>query len=215
MGSTEQPLPDSRFQFVPEGSAMPRYTISSYLLAVAAVLLVLRFHLLPAVFAGLAVYVLTLKLARHLPPNMNRFAHKVALGVVVVCVITCLTSASAAIWSFIGSSHGIAALLATIVDTLGSLRGTLPESVAELLPTTIEDLRQQLVEMFGDHVQKISVVGIESIKVFAHILLGMVVGGMAAVHHFREHDQAPPFISALRSGCERLPRLSTRWFSRR
>jgi len=183
-----------------------RNTTISYLLAVAAVLLVLRFHLVPAVFAGLAVYVLTLKLARHLPRNMNRFARQVALGVVVICVITCLTSASAAIWSFVGSSHGMAALLTTIVDTLGSLRSTLPESIAELLPTTIEGLRQQLVEMFGAHVQKISVVGIESIKVFAHILLGMVVGGMAAVHHFREYDSAPPFISALRS---RLRTLAT------
>jgi len=185
---------------------MPRYTTGSYLLAVAAVLMILCFHLVPAVFAGLAVYVLTLKLASHLPKNMNRFAHQVALGVVVICVITCLTCAAAALWSFIDSSHAIASLLATIVDTLGSLRSTLPDPVAELLPTTIEGLRQQLVEMFGEHVQKISVVGIESIKVFAHILLGMVVGGMAAVHHFKEHATAPPLISALRS---RLGNLAT------
>jgi len=183
-----------------------RYTTISYLLAVTAVFLVLHFHLLPAVLAGFAVYVLTLKLARHLPKNMNHFAHKVALGVVVVCVITCLTSACAVIWSFIDSSNSIAALLATVVDTLGSLRGTLPASVADVLPTTIEGLRQQLAELLGDHVQKISVVGMEGIKVFAHILLGMVVGGMAAVHHFREHDSAPPFIGALRS---RLRTLAT------
>jgi len=178
---------------------MPHPVAISYLLSVATVLLVLRFHLLPAVFAGLAVYVLTLKLSRHLPKNMNRFARKAALGVVVICVITCLTSACAAIWSFIGSSNGIAALLTTIVETLGSLRKTLPSSVAEILPATIEDLRQQLVELMGDHVQKISLVGMESIKVFAHILLGMVVGGMAAVHHFTEHHTAPPLINALRS----------------
>jgi len=185
---------------------MSRHTTISYLLAVIAVILVLSVHLLPAVFAGLAVYVLTLKLARHLPKNLNRFARKVALGVVVICVITCLISAGAAIWSFIGSSHGIAALLATVVDTLGSLRQTLPASTADLLPTTIEDLRQQLVEMFGDHVQKISVVGMEGIKAFAHVLLGMVVGGMAAVHHFTEHEMAPSFICALRA---RLRNLTT------
>ena len=185
---------------------MPGLTTISYLMSIASVFLVLRFHLLPAVFAGLAVYVLTLKLARHLPKNLNRFARKVALGVVVVCVITCLTSACAAIWSFIGSSHGIAALLSTVVDTLGSLRRTLPDSVAEVLPTTIEGLRQQLVELLGEHVQKISVVGMESLKVFAHILLGMVVGGMAAVHHFTEHHKAPPLIGALRS---RLRNLTT------
>lgn len=185
---------------------MPSYTTISYLLVVTAVFLVLSLHLLPAVFAGLAVYVLTLKLARHLPKNMNRFAHKVALGVVVVCVITCLISACTAIWSFIGSSNGIAALLATMVDTLGSLRRTLPASVADLLPTTIEGLRQQLAEMLGNHVRKISVVGMEGFKVFAHILLGMVVGGMTALYHFNEHDKTPPFIGALRS---RLRTLTT------
>ena len=146
---------------------MPGHTTISNLLAVTAVFLVLHFHLLPAVLAGLAVYVLTLKLARHLPKNMNRFARQAALGVVVVCVITCLTSACAAIWSFIDSSNGIAALLATVVDTLGSLRRTLPASVADVLPTTIEGLRQQLIKLLGEHVQKISVVGMDGLKVFA------------------------------------------------
>jgi len=185
---------------------MPRNITISYLLAAAVVVLVLHFHLVPAVFAGLAVYVLTLKLARHLPQNMNRFAHKAALGVVVICVITCLTSACAAIWSFVGSSHGIAALLATIVETLGTLRRTLPDTIADVLPTTTEGLREQLGVLLGDHVQKISVAGMEGVKVFAHILLGMVVGGMAAVHHFGEHEKAPPLVHALRS---RLRTLAT------
>jgi len=184
----------------------PRYTTISFILAVVVVLLVLRFHLVPAVFAGLAVYVLTLKLAHHLPRNMNRIAQKVSLAVVVICVITCLTSIGAAVWSFVGSSNGISALLSTVVETLSSLRRTLPAQVAELLPTTIEDLRQQLIALLGDHAQKISVVGMEGLKVFAHILLGMVVGGMAAVHHFKEHDKVPPLITALRA---RLRTLST------
>jgi predicted PurR-regulated permease PerM len=50
------------------------------------------------------------------------------------------------------------------------------------------------------------VVGMESLKVFAHILLGMVVGGMAAVHIFKDHDKVPQLITALRS---RLRTLST------
>lgn len=183
---------------------MSKQTTISYLLAAAAIFLVLHFHLLPAVYAGLAVYVLTLKLARHLPKNMTRFARKAALGVVALCVTTCLASACAVIWSFIGSSHGIAALMTTVVDTLVSLRRTLPDQVADVLPTTIEGLRKLLVEMMGDHVQKISVVGMEGLKVFAHILLGMVVGGMAAVHHFTDHDKAPLFICAMRARLRNL-----------
>lgn len=178
---------------------MPTPLTISYLLATAAVIFVLRFHLVPAVFAGLTVYVLTLKLSRHLPTNMNRFARQVALGVVVLCVMTCLTGLAAAVWSFIGSSQGIGALLTTVMDTLGTLRRTLPPSVADVLPTTIEGLRQQLAEILTEHVQKISLVGFGSLKLFAHVLLGMVVGGMAAVHHFREHHQLPPLTAALRS----------------
>lgn len=185
---------------------MSRYTKVSYLLAVAAVFLVLRFHLLPAVFAGLAVYVLTLKVARHIPKNMNRFAHNVALGVVAMCVIATLSSAGAAIWSFVGSRHGVAALFAIVVDTIDSLRSTLPSSVAEVLPTTIEDLRQQILVILGDHVQKISVVGMEGMKVFAHIILGMIVGGMIAVHHFKENDHVSPFLAALRARLNVLTR---------
>jgi predicted PurR-regulated permease PerM len=183
-----------------------KYTTASYLLAVTAIVLVLFFHLVPAVFAGLAVYVLTLKLARHLPKNMNRIGQQVALGVVVTCVMICLTSACASLWSFMGSSHGIAALLTTLVDTLVSLRRMLPESVAEMIPTTIEGLHQQAVEIMGAHARNISLVGMEGFKAFAHILLGMVVGGLAAVHHFREHDKIPRFICELRS---RLRALTT------
>lgn len=183
-----------------------RYDTISYLLSGAAAVVVLHFNLVPAVFAGLAVYVLTLKLARHLPRNMNRVARTVSLGVVVICVITALTVLGMMVWSYIRSSHGIAALLTTIVDTLEGLRRALPTQVAETLPATIDDLRHQLITLLGVHAQKLSAVGMEGITFVAHIILGMVVGGMAAVHHFLEHDKAPPFISVLRV---RLRNLTT------
>lgn len=192
------------------GSPLKIYTRKpegiSYVLAFVAALAVLYFNLVPAVFSGLAVYVLTLKLARHLPKNMNRFARKVSLGVVVICVITALTSFGMLVWSYVSSSHGIAILLATVSETLEGLRRTLPTQIAEVLPTTIEDLRQQLITLLGVHVQKLSVAGMVGLTFIAHIVLGMVVGGMTAVHHFLEHEKAPPFISALRA---RLRNLAT------
>jgi len=171
-----------------------------------AISLILHYNLLPAVFAGLAVFVLTLKLARHLPANMNRIARKAALAVVVICVIFCLISIGTIVWTYINSSQAINALLNTVIETLDSLRRTVPEHVAEVLPTTIEDLREQFVSLLGVHVQKISVVGLEGVKFLAHVILGMIVGGMAAVHHFDDHEKAPPFIRALRT---RLANLTT------
>lgn len=170
----------------------------SYLLSAAAVFLVLHYSLLPAVFSGLAVYVLTLKLVRYIPSNMNRFARQVALGVVAFCVVILMTSACTAAWSLLANSKSIPSLLAAIFDTLGILRQALPASISSAFPTTIEDLRQQITGIMGSHVQKISVVGMEGIKSFAHILLGMVVGGMAAVHHFQPHEDLSPFLHSLR-----------------
>lgn len=187
-------------------NGLQRPTTVSYLLAAAAALAVLSFHLVPAVFSGLAVYVLTLKLARHLPANMSRFGRRLSLGVVVLCVITVLTSFGALAWSYVSSSHGIAVLLNTIVETLEGLRRTLPAQVAEALPATIEDLRQQLITLLGGHIQKLSAAGVIGITFIAHVILGMVVGGMAAVHHFLDHDKVPPLISALRA---RLRTLAT------
>ena len=46
---------------------IPNAVIASYVLALVAVPVVLIFHLLPTVFAGLAVYILTVKIARRLP----------------------------------------------------------------------------------------------------------------------------------------------------
>lgn len=178
----------------------------SYLLAAAATLAVLYFRLVPAVIAGLAVYVLTLKLARHLPQNMSRFAHRLSLGVVVICVISALTSFGMLFWSYISSSHGIAVLLSTLAETLEGLRRTLPAQIGDVLPTTMEDLRQQLITLLGVHVQKLSIAGMVGITFVAHVILGMVVGGMTAVHHFLDHEKAPPFISAVRA---RLRTLAT------
>lgn len=176
-----------------------KYTVVSYVLMAVATIAVLHFALLSAVIAGLAVYVLTLKLVRRHLFKTNRFTHKVALGIVVMIVIGVLASAVAAIWSFLGSDHGISALLKTLVDTLGYLHTALPPTVSEAFPTTIEELQQLLIEMFGSHARKISSVGLEGLKVSAHIILGMVVGGMVAVHHFDAPSAAPPFICALRT----------------
>ena len=46
----------------------------SYLFAILSVPLVLHFHLLPAVVAGMAVHVLTVKLARRVPAHWSGMA---------------------------------------------------------------------------------------------------------------------------------------------
>jgi predicted PurR-regulated permease PerM len=171
--------------------------IASYLLAALVVPVVLHFHLLPAVFAGLAVHVLTVKLARRLPFNWSGWAHGIALAAIAALVIVGLTGVSFGLWSLLHGNGGITALLASVAQILEKLRHALPPSVADAMPETVEELHESLVEMLREHGQRISAVGIAGARTFIHIILGMVVGGMTALHKFTGIDSWPPLAAAL------------------
>jgi len=170
---------------------------ASYILSVMSVFVVLRFHLVPAVFAGLAVHVLTVKLARRLPANWGGWAHEIALAALAILVIMGLTGAGIGLWSFLNGNGGMGALLDATAGTLEKLRGAVPSTIAVYLPATVDELQAQLAAMMREHGQKISSVGIAGAKTLAHVLLCMVVGGLTALHHFGDSSAWPPLSSAL------------------
>ena len=176
---------------------MPNPILISYLLAALAVPVVLHFHLLPAVFAGLAVHVLTVKLARQLPNRWGALAHKIALAGIILIVMLLVFGVCLGLWTFLQGHHGMAVLLAAVAETLENLKRTLPDYLAATLPDTVEELREQLAAVLREHGKNISSVGMFGAKTFAHILLGMVVGGMAVLHHFEEVENRPPLSAGL------------------
>jgi|SRR5271157_2392615 len=179
-----------------EAPLMPGAEVASYVLGVIAVLVVLYFHLLPTVFAGLTVHVLTVKLGRRLPVQRRGLAHKFALAALAIIVVLALLGVGVGLWSFLHGSRGMAALLAVVAETLENARRTLPPDIAEAIPYTIEELREQIADMLREHAHKISSAGMAGIKTLVHVLFGMVIGGMTALHHF-DPDDRRPFIAAL------------------
>ena len=93
---------------------------TSYILAALSVPLVLHFHLLPAVFAGLAVHVLTVKLARRLPANWGGAAHKLALAAIAAVVMLALVGSVLGFMSFLHGSGGMTALLTALGRALAA-----------------------------------------------------------------------------------------------
>ncbi len=180
---------NGRIAFAPE--------LASYVIAALAVPLVLRFHLLPTVFAGLAVHVLTVKLARRLPVRWGGMSHKFSLAAIVIVVVLGLFGLSLALWSFLRGAHGMAALLVIVAETLENVRRTLPPDIAEYIPTTIEDLRWQITDILREHSRHVSAAGMAGVRTLVHVLFGMVIGGMTALHHFDPNDRWSPFVAAL------------------
>ncbi|MEW6352433.1 MAG: hypothetical protein AB1646_25560 [Thermodesulfobacteriota bacterium] len=171
--------------------------IASYMLGVAAVWFVLHFHLVPAVFAGLAVHILTAKVARLLPGHWGPLAHKVALGVLATFIVAGLCGVGLGLWSFLHGSRGMAALLAMAAETLENLKRFLPPDVAQLIPDTVEALREQITVLLREHAKRISSAGLAGVTTLVRMLFGMVVGGMTALHLFHEPESRPPLAAAL------------------
>lgn len=182
----------------------PNPVTVSYFLAVFAVPVVLRFHLLPTLLAGLAVHVLTVKLARRLPATWGRGAHQLALAVIVTAVILGLFGAGIGLWSFIHGSRGMAALLAAVAETLDNLKRNLPADLVADIPSTIEDLREEFAELLRQHGQKISAAGLAGIRTFIHVIFGMVIGSMTALHRFDRVENWPPLMAALHARARAL-----------
>jgi predicted PurR-regulated permease PerM len=171
--------------------------VASYLLAIIATPLVIHFHLLPTLFAGLAVHVLTVKLARRLPAKWGGVAHKLALSAIILIVISGLIGAGVGLWTFLHGDKGMAALLAAVAETLENLKRKLPDSIAAAIPTTIEDLREEFVKLLREHGHKISSAGMAGLKTFAHVIFGMVIGGMTALHRFDRDHEWPLLLVAM------------------
>ncbi len=173
------------------------HVYASYLLAALAVPIVLHFHLLPAVFAGLAVHVLTGKLARRLPDNWGGWAHEIALIALAVLVISGLTGVTFGLWSLLRGEGGMAALLLAAAETIDRIRQAIPASLADAIPDSFEDLHEPLREMMREHGQKISAAGVAGVKTLLHVLFGMVIGGLTALHQFDGVEHWPSFAAAL------------------
>jgi predicted PurR-regulated permease PerM len=176
---------------------MPIPLLMSYLFSILAVPVVLHFHLLPAAFAGLAVHVLTVKLARRLPTRWGASTHRVALAGIILIVMLLVFGICLGLWSFLSGHHGMSELMSATAETLENLKKNLPPDLAASLPDTVEELREQLAAMLREHGKNISSVGMSGVKTFVHVLLGMVVGGMAVLHRFTESEKLPPFARYL------------------
>lgn len=180
--------------------------IASWLLAAAALLLVLKAGLLAALYAGLLVYALVHLLApwlgRRLGSQPARLVAVAALGSVIVLA---LIAGIWGLWSFFLSEAGsLPVLLKKLADLIDESRSQIPPWLASYLPPSAEALQQMLTGWMRAHASQATEIGQETGRLLVHILVGMVVGAMAAlydttqVHHYR------PLAAALHQRIVRL-----------
>lgn len=174
-------------------------TIASYLLAAAALLVVLMKGLLAALFSGLLVYSLVHVLAPYLGKNISdqraRMIAVAILGSVIVLVL------SLAVWgaaSFFQSDAGsIEVLMKKLADILDASRGQMPAWLKDYIPANAEAMREAITNWLRAHATQAQVIGTEAGRTIAHLLIGMVIGAMAALYDTTTRHDYKPLAAAL------------------
>lgn len=179
------------------------YEIAAWTLTALALFLVLKFHLLPAVIAGLFVFelvhIITPHIARRFPTKKPSNRAKLwAVGILVTIIVGLLAFASAALTAFLRSDAGsVTVLLAKMAQILDDSRKVLPAWLLEHLPADASTFKAQAADWLRAHADELQVVGKEAGRATAHVLIGMVVGGLVAVRDATQKDSYKPFARAL------------------
>ncbi|MDF3983763.1 AI-2E family transporter [Luteibacter sp. PPL201] len=184
-----------------------RIRIASYILAGIALLGFLELHLVSALLAGLLVFEVVeglIPLIRRLVPGERaRLIAVVLVAVVVVGAIVLLVVATLDFYRRdIGDPRQLwDAKLAPLVD---KAREQLPAWITTHLPDSVTELRAQSMELAHKHAGDLQLVGTHAARMFAHILIGLVLGAIVAISHGSGGRPARPLAFELTTRTTRL-----------
>ncbi|HEX2530910.1 MAG TPA: hypothetical protein VHK70_05510, partial [Burkholderiaceae bacterium] len=186
----------------------PTFAVTwSYVLTAIALLLVLHQGLLAALFAGLLVYSLVHLLAPLLESRISGSrARMLAAAGIGIVVVVALSLATWGIVAFFQSDAGnVNALLQKMADILDASRNQIPDWLQQHLPQNADALREMITKWLREHAVEAKSLGEEAGRTAAHLLIGMIIGAMIALH---DTDVSPPYRPLANALRERAATLS-------
>ncbi|OQW68059.1 MAG: hypothetical protein BVN34_09715 [Proteobacteria bacterium ST_bin12] len=176
-----------------------QFDIASWVLIGVSLILVLIFHLLPALLGGLLVY----ELIRILTPYIERKlpgprAKLIAIALLTIIIVSILSLAGAGLVAFFRSESGsLTVLLAKMAQIIEDSRKLLPIWILDKLPSDAMAFKEEATIWLRTHAKELQVVGKEAGRITAHVLIGMIIGGMIALRDAINDDEYKPFARAL------------------
>lgn len=176
-----------------------RSEIAAWILAGFALFVVIPLHLLPSLLAGLLVYEMVHVMARWFQSRPTSARGRVlAVMALATVIIGVLTGGILLAISFFRSEAGsFPALMKRLADILETSRSTIPPWILEYLPTEAGEMRAALTGLARRHSPELQLAGKSVGLTFAHILVGMVVGGIISLREAVPAQTQRPLARAL------------------
>ena len=165
---------------------MPQIAIqtASYLIAAVLLFLTLHLHLVPALFAGLLVFVIIDKMSPWLYRLSKGRASHLAASIIVAAVAVLLVSLGAvALIGLLknGNTSGLPQLWEHLADIIDDANDILPPWIVERLPSSADSLRTLVVGWLHEHTAELQGIGKELAISLVHVLVGGILGALIAV----------------------------------
>jgi predicted PurR-regulated permease PerM len=183
-----------------------RVDLAAWLLTAAALLFVLKLHLLPALLAGLLVYELVHLGAPLLGGRLSGGrARQVMVLLLAMAVIGAVVLAIVLTLAFFRSEAGsLAALAQKMAEILENSRRQLPDWLVAAIPDSVEGLKAALVHWLREHAGTVQLLGKDAVVTAAHVLVGLIIGGMLALREVCTPAGAGALAVALTERARRL-----------
>jgi predicted PurR-regulated permease PerM len=161
-----------------------KYDLAAQILTLLALYAVLSLGLLAAFLAGVLVYELVHVVAPWLRVGgiTHRTGKVVALALIAVVAILLLSSGVAALTSLLTDrSDNVVVLMQKMADTVQTARTHLPVWAQNYMPPTTEELQKEISQWLRAHASDLQSVGENLGRLLFHIIVGAVIGGLAAL----------------------------------
>lgn len=176
--------------------------LASYLTGAALLLAALLLHLIPALFAGLLVYVLIERMAPlatgHCSGPMARLLVSIAIAVSMVLAVS---GGALLLHGYLKNNggSGLALLWERLAAVIEGANAILPPWLAERLPESAEQLKALASGWLHEHAGELQAAGKEAGVALLHVLIGGIIGAMIAVAGQTEAGDRGPLAIALRA----------------
>ena len=151
-------------------------------IAIAAVALlgILYLHLLPALFAGLAGFVLYRRVRDFTGPAQGSWRKRALRWLIVFASVAAMAAALLAAFELLFKSGGLGRLMQLVADTLDQVRAMAPVWIGERLPESAEAVQSSMSGWLREHAGEVQRWGSTALKILVHVILGLAIGLMAA-----------------------------------
>jgi predicted PurR-regulated permease PerM len=187
--------------------AVSNQDLATWLASAIALALLLWMKLLSGLLAALLVYELVHVLAERLRlTTIDRSSAKlIAVAMLTTSVVLLLALGIFGIGSALRhGSDSLPALLQKLADILDNSRQQLPQSLTDYLPADTDELREKLTGWLKQHSSMVGGAGMIAGRVFAHILIGLVIGALLALRETAPREKRAPLSAVIAEQAGRL-----------